>query len=115
VNDIEMRLRTMDLRPPRDLRARALARAATVRARPRWRLASIVLAGVLAILVVGYSLIALATAPRAAAMGVGGYGVGEGCWFVRDGSGLHFHVGGWYRGLPALCTSERDSTPSTSR
>jgi len=26
---------------------------------------------------------------------------------VKDADGIHFHVGGWYRGLPALCTSER--------
>ena len=28
------------------------------------------------------------------------------CWFSRESQGLHFQVGGWYRGLPALCTSE---------
>jgi hypothetical protein len=70
---------------------------------------------VLAALVAGYGVVAVAVAPPAVAVGTGGYAVGEGCWFVRDAGGLHFHVGGWYRGLPALCTSERhDSTPGTT-
>jgi hypothetical protein len=107
MNDIESRLRGMDLRPPRDLPARALAAAASRRRRPRrgLRLAALVI--VLAALLAGYSAVSLAAVPPASAAGTSGYGVWEGCWFVKDSGGLHFHVGGWYRGLPALCTSER--------
>jgi len=110
--DIESRLRAMDLQPPRDLNARALAGAAAAGARPRKRL---LLAGLaaLAALLTGYGALALTNAPAAAAARLGGYGVGQGCWFVRDADGLHFQPGGWYHGLPALCTSERrDSTPA---
>jgi hypothetical protein len=33
---------------------------------------------------------------------VSGYGVGEGCWFVKDVGGLHFHIDGFYHGLPPV-------------
>lgn len=105
--DVESRLREMDLRPPRDLEARALAAAAGPRARSGGRSLAIAVVAVLAALVAGYTALALTSAPPAAAATTGGYAVGEGCWFVKDASGLHFHVGGWYRGVPALCTSER--------
>jgi hypothetical protein len=105
--DIESRLREMDLRPPRDLEARAMAAAASPRARPTRRGLRIVLVAVLIALLAGYGALTFASVPPAAAASTGGYGVGEGCWFVRDADGLHLHVGGWYRGLPALCTSER--------
>jgi hypothetical protein len=39
MTDIESRLRTMDLRPPRDIQARALAGAASTAANSRSRLA----------------------------------------------------------------------------
>jgi hypothetical protein len=75
--------------------------------RPRRRiLLALAVAAVVALLA-GYAALAVTTAPRTQAMGPAGYGLGEGCWFVRDGGGLHLHVGGFYRGLPALCTSER--------
>jgi len=110
--DVESRLWEMELRPPRDLEARALAAAGRPVARSGRRFLPVVLAAVLTALLAGYSALALANAAPAAAGSTGGYGVGEGCWFVRDAGGLHFHVGGWYRGLPALCTSERrDSAP----
>jgi hypothetical protein len=102
-DDIESRLRAMTLEPPRDLEARALARAA---ARPRRRLLPALVAAALVALLAGYSALMLSQAPPASAAGTGGYGFGQGCWFSRDAQGLHFHVGGWYRGLPALCTSE---------
>jgi len=113
MTDIESRLRTMELRPPRDLEARALARAAATAARRRMLPLPAVLVAVLALLLAGYGLLAFTSAPPTHAAGTSGYGVGQGCWFVRDAGGLHFHVGGWYRGLPALCTSERrDSAPA---
>jgi hypothetical protein len=113
MTDIESRLRAMDLRPPRDLQARALAGASATAASPRRRLLPAVLVAALVVLLAGYGALALTNAPPAQAAGASGYGVGQGCWFVRDASGLHFHVGGWYHGLPALCTSERrDSTPA---
>jgi hypothetical protein len=103
----------MDLRPPDDLEGRALTAAAAPRARPGRRLLPAVLVAILTALVAGYSALAFTNAPAATAAGSGDYAIGEGCWFVRDAGGLHFHVGGWYRGLPALCTSERrDSTPA---
>ena len=111
MTDIESRLRAMDLQPPRDLHARALAgaTAAAVRHRKRPVLAAL---AVLAALLTGYGALALTNTPAAAAARLGGYGVGQGCWFVKDAAGLLFHVGGWYHGLPALCTSERrHSTP----
>src|SRR5215831_14279702 len=111
MTDIESRLRAMDLQPPRDLRARLLAGAATAAVKPRRRLLLVVLAAPL-VLLTGYGVLALTNAPAAAAANASGYGVGQGCWFVRDADGLQFHVGGWYHGLPALCTSERrDPTP----
>ena len=112
MTDIEARLRTMDLQPPRDLEERALAAAAAPSTRPGRRLLPALVVAILTALLAGYAALALTNGPPAAAAGAGGYAVGEGCWFVRDAGGLHFHVGGWYRGLPALCTSEqRDSTP----
>jgi hypothetical protein len=112
MTDIESRLREMELRAPRDLEARALVAASSPRVRPGRRFLPAVLAAILIVLVAGYSALALTSAPPATAAGTGGYAVGEGCWFVRDAGGLHFHVGGWYRGLPAICTSERrDSAP----
>jgi len=107
MTDIESRLRTMDLRPPRDLHARALAAATAPRARPRRRSLPVLLVAILTALLAGYSALAFSTAPPATAAVGSGYAVGEGCWFVKDADGLHFHVGGWYHGLPALCTSER--------
>jgi len=112
MTDIETRLREMQLQPPRDLQARALAAAASPRAEPGRRILPVVLVAILTALLAGYGALAFTNVPPAAAAGTGGYGVGEGCWFVRDVDGLHFHVGGWYHGLPALCTSERrDSAP----
>lgn len=55
------------------------------------------------------------TPPPTGAAGVSGYGVGEGCWFVKDPGGIHFHISGFYRGLPALCTSERRNDPGSER
>jgi len=106
MTDVESRLREMDLRAPRDLRARAVAAAARPLARPARRVLPVVLAA-LAALLAGYVALTFTNVPPVAAASTGGYGVGEGCWFVRDAEGLHFHVGGWYRGLPALCTSEQ--------
>jgi hypothetical protein len=97
----------MDLRPPRDLPARALAAAAARPARTGRRLLPAVVAAVLIALLAAFGALSFTSVPPAAAAGTGGYAVGEGCWFVRDAGGLHFHVGGWYRGLPALCTSEQ--------
>lgn len=102
--DIESRLREMDLRPPRDLQARALAAASKDRGR-RARLLGVVL-GLVAAFLAAYAGLAIVNAPAARASAASGYGVGEGCWLVRDAAGLHFHIGGWYHGLPALCTSE---------
>jgi len=107
MTDIEARLRDMDLRPPGDLQARALAAAASPLARPGRRLLPVMLAAILTALLAGYAALAFTSGPPAAAAGASGYGVGEGCWFVKDANGLHFHIGGWYHGLPALCTSER--------
>jgi hypothetical protein len=107
MNDVESRLRALDLRPPRDLEARALTAAAAPLAKRRGRLLPVAVAALLAVLLVGYGALALTSAPPAQAASYGGYGVGEGCWFVKDAGGVHFHVGGFYRGLPALCTSER--------
>jgi len=71
-----------------------------------------VLVAILTALLAGYGALAFTDAPQATAAGSSGYAVGQGCWFVKDADGLHFHLGGWYHGLPALCTSERrDSTP----
>jgi hypothetical protein len=106
--DIESRLRSMRLEAPRDLEARALAAAAQARPRRRRLFAVVVAVALVAALLGGYGALSLSAAPPASAAGTSsGYGIGEGCWFVRDDSGLHFHIGGWYRGLPALCTSER--------
>lgn len=111
MTDIESRLHAMDLQPPSDLQARALAGAAATAPRPRRRFLLAMLAALVTLLA-GYGVLALTNAPAAEAARASGYGVGQGCWFVRDADGLHFHVGGWYRGLPALCTSERrHSTP----
>jgi len=111
MTEIESRLRTIDLRPPRDLQARALAAAATPPAKPGRRFLPAALVVILTVLFAGYGALAFTNAPPAGAAETSGYAVGEGCWFVKDTGGLHFHVGGWYRGLPALCTSERrDST-----
>lgn len=112
MTDIESRLREMDLQPPGDLQARALAAAASPPARPGRRLLPVVLAAMLLALLAGYAALAATSAPPAAAAAGSGYGVGEGCWFVKDADGLHFHVGGWYHGLPALCTSERRDSPT---
>jgi hypothetical protein len=114
MTDIESRLRAMDLRPPRDLPARALAGAAGARTRRRG-LPALLAAAAVAVVLAGYTALALATARPSDAAAVGGYGVGEGCWFVRDSGGLHFHIGGWYHGLPALCTSERRNDPGSER
>ena len=112
MTDLESRLRTMDLRPPGDLQARALAGAAWSAPKPRSRLRLAVPAVIVAALLAGYAALAFTNAPPADAASAGGYGVGQGCWFIKDADGLHFHVGGWYHGLPALCTSEhRDPTP----
>jgi len=110
--DIESRLREMDLQAPRDLQTRALAAAASPQARPGRPLLPVMLAAILTAVLAGYAALALTNAPPAAAASTGGYGVGEGCWFVKDADGLHFHIGGWYRGLPALCTSERRNAPT---
>ena len=116
MTDLESRLRALDLRPPEDLPRRALAAAAAPARlprhpprihRPRRRLLVALAAAVLVALLAGYAALAVTAGPQARATGPAGYGPGEGCWFVRDGAGLHLHVGGFYRGLPALCTSER--------
>ena len=60
-----------------------------------------------AALLAAYTGLALTSSSPAHAASDGLYGVRQGCWFVRDADGLHFHVGGWYHGLPALCTSEQ--------
>ena len=112
MTDIESRLREMELQPPRDLQARAQAAAASPLAKPGRRILPVVLVAVLIAMVAGYGALAFRNGPPAAAAETSGYGVGEGCWFVRDDNGIHFHVGGWYHGWPALCTSERrDSAP----
>jgi hypothetical protein len=113
MTDIESRLRTMDLRPPRHLQTRALAGAGLTAANPRSRrLLPAVVAAILAALLAGYGVLAFTNAPPTDAPSTSGYGVGQGCWFIKDAHGLRFHMGGWYHGLPALCTSERrDSTP----
>jgi hypothetical protein len=116
MRDLESRLRALDLRPPDDLPRRALAAAAAPAQvprhlrrnhRPRRRLLLALAAAALVALLAGYAAVAVTAASRAQATGPAGYGPSEGCWFVRDGAGLHLHVGGFYRGLPALCTSER--------
>jgi hypothetical protein len=107
MTDIESRLRALDLRAPAGLEARALARAAALGRRPRRRYVLGAAAGALLALL-AYASLAIVSAPQPAhAAAAGGYGVGEGCWFVRDADGVHFHIGGWYHGLPALCTSEQ--------
>lgn len=112
MTDIESRLREMDLRPPRDLQARALTAAASSPPKLSRQFLPAALVAILTALLAGYTVLAFTNAPPAAAASGSGYGIGEGCWFVKDADGLHFHVGGWYHGLPALCTSERhDSTP----
>ena len=110
--DIESRLREMDLRPPGDLQARALAATASPPVKPGRQFLPAVLVAILIALLAGYSVLAFTNVPPGAAASSSGHAVGEGCWFVKDADGLHFHVG-WYHGLPALCTSERhDSTPA---
>jgi hypothetical protein len=69
-------------------------------------------AAILAALLAGYGVLAFTNTAPTNAASTSGYGVGQGCWFIKDAHGLRFHMGSWYDGLPALCTSERrDSTP----
>lgn len=100
--NLETRLRELPLEPPAGLAGRALAAAAVpAEWRPaRWgrRLAAVATAALM--LYTGAAVVAAEAAAPAD-------NLGEGCWFVRDSSGLHFHIGGFYRGLPALCTAER--------
>ena len=112
MTDIESRLRAMDLQPPRDLQTRVMAGAGSTAVMPRRRRMPAVVVAILLALLVGYGVLAVRTAEPTDAANARGYGVGQGCWFARDPDGLHFHLGGFYHGLPALCTSERrDSTP----